>query len=378
MSVKVEIVGTPIACCGESKDSWRQVATWIAREVERGFGSAVRVGYFDLFDPECPRLPEGASLPVILVEGDPVSIGKKISLPLIRKSLQDRGVEPLRCERGEPMAETKRQDEIVTQVRERYSRIAELGDCGCCGGTTAEGSAPADIAKRIGYDEGALNVVPDGANLGLGCGAPVGFLQLKAGETVVDLGSGAGFDAFLAAQEVGPTGKVIGVDMTPAMLERARANAAKAGLSWVEFREGRLEALPVDTASVDAVTSNCVINLAPDKPVVFREAARVLRRGGRMVVSDIILDGDLPEVVKEDVEAYVGCIAGAMRREPYFAAIEAAGFDVVELIKDVDYLAVLGEDALPNDLLEKMRASDLRLRDLAGTIRSVTYRAVRR
>ncbi|MBZ5637368.1 MAG: arsenite methyltransferase [Acidobacteriia bacterium] len=276
------------------------------------------------------------------------------------------------------MAETGDKEGIVTKVRERYARIAELGDCGCSCGTTAEGGTPESVARRIGYDDRALGIVPDGANLGLGCGAPVGFLELEAGETVVDLGSGAGFDAFLAAREVGPTGRVIGVDMTPEMLERARANAAKAGVSEVEFREGRLEALPVESASVDAVTSNCVINLAPDKSVVFREAARVLRPGGRLVVSDIILDGDLPPVVKEDVEAYVGCIAGAMRREPYFAAIEAAGFRPAEMLKDVDYLAALGEDAMPDDLLRRMREGGLGIEDLAGKIRSVTYRAVRR
>jgi SAM-dependent methyltransferase len=274
------------------------------------------------------------------------------------------------------MKPKKPSEEIVEKVRERYSQFAEQGGCGCsCG--TAEGATAADVAKLIGYDEGALSAVPEGANLGLGCGAPVAFLKLKAGETVVDLGSGAGFDAFLAAREVGPTGKVIGVDMTPAMLERARANAVKVGATHVEFREGRLEALPVDTASVDAVTSNCVINLAPDKAVVFREAARVLRRGGRMVVSDIILDGDLPSVVKDDVEAYVGCIAGAMRREPYFAAVEAAGFGKASILKDVDYIAALGEDAVPDDLLAKMRDNGLGLSDLAGKIRSVTYRAVR-
>jgi arsenite methyltransferase len=275
------------------------------------------------------------------------------------------------------MMESKDNDAIVTKVRDRYARIAELGDCGCSCGMTAEGSAPSDVAKKIGYDDASLAVVPDGSNLGLGCGAPVGHLQLRAGETVVDLGSGAGFDAFLAAREVGPSGRVIGVDMTPAMLERARANAVKAGLSYVEFREGRLEALPVETATVDAVTSNCVINLAPDKAAVFREAARVLRPGGRMVISDIILDGELPGVVKNDVEAYVGCIAGAMQRVAYFAAIEAAGFGTVELLKDVDYLAMLGEDALPDSLLGKMRENGLRLGDLVGRIRSVTYRAKR-
>jgi SAM-dependent methyltransferase len=276
------------------------------------------------------------------------------------------------------MAEKSKDDVIVENVRDRYERIARLGDCGCSCGTTAEGTSPDEIARRIGYDGGALSTLPEGANLGLGCGAPVASLDLRPGETVVDLGSGAGFDAFLAGREVGPTGRVIGVDMTPGMLERARANAAKAGLSWVEFRQGRIEELPVDEASVDAVTSNCGINLAPDKGRVFREAARVLRPGGRMAVSDIILDGELPEVVKEDVEAYVGCIAGAMRREPYFRAIEEAGFGDVEILKDVDFLAVLGEDAVPDSLLLKMREHGVNVRDLAGTIRSVTYRATRR
>ncbi len=276
------------------------------------------------------------------------------------------------------MAESTKNEELVTKVRDRYARIAETGDCGCSCGTTAEGSTPESVARRVGYDAASLTIVPEGANLGLGCGAPVGHLELRTGETVVDLGSGAGFDAFLAGREVGPSGRVIGVDMTPAMLERARANAIKAGMPGVEFREGRLEALPVGTASVDAVTSNCVINLAPDKARVFREAARVLRRGGRMVVSDIVLDGELPAIVKEDVEAYVGCIAGAMPRGPYFAAVEAAGFDPPEILKDVDYLAALGEDALPDDLLAKMRATGLELPALAGKIRSVTYRAVRR
>jgi SAM-dependent methyltransferase len=276
------------------------------------------------------------------------------------------------------MTANTQKDSIVTKVRDRYARIAEKGDCGCSCGTTAEGLAPSDVAKKIGYDDASLAGVPDGANLGLGCGAPVGHLRLQHGETVVDLGSGAGFDSFIAAREVGPTGKVIGVDMTPAMLERARANAVKAGIANVEFRDGRLEALPIATATVDAVTSNCVINLAPDKPIVFREAARVLRPGGRMVISDIILDGELPEVVKDDVEAYVGCIAGAMQRTAYFEAIAAAGFGNVELLKDQDYLAMLGEDALPESLLGKMRENGLNMADLIGRVRSVTYRARRR
>lgn len=264
---------------------------------------------------------------------------------------------------------------IVERVRERYAGFAEAGGCGCCGSAEA---TTEDISRRIGYDGGTLAAIPEGANLGLGCGAPIAVLALREGETIVDLGSGAGIDAFVAAREVGPSGRVIGVDMTPAMLERARANAERAGLSWVEFREGRIEALPIESASVDAVTSNCVINLAPDKAAVFREAARVLRPGGRLAVSDIVLDGELPAPIARDVEAWVGCIAGAMRREPYFGAIEQAGFEHVEILKDVDYLAVLGEDALPDVTLAKMRDNAISFGDLAGTIRSITYRAVRR
>lgn len=274
---------------------------------------------------------------------------------------------------------TKTENEIVDTVRERYSQIAERSKGSCCACGTASTEMTVDgVAKLIGYDDEALGAAPEGANLGLGCGAPVGFLALRPGERVVDLGSGAGFDAFLAAREVGPTGRVIGVDMTPAMLERARANAAKGGFEQVEFREGQLDALPVESDSVDAVTSNCVINLVPDKPAVFREAARVLRKGGRMVVSDIVLEADLPAVVKQDIEAYVGCIAGAMHREPYLAAIEAAGFAPAEILRDLDYVGALGEEALPDELLAKMRDNGLDLADLAGTLRSITYRAIKR
>src|SRR5262249_60141969 len=164
-------------------------------------------------------------------------------------------------------------------------------------------------------------------------------------ETVLDLGSGPGLDCFLAAEKVGETGRVIGIDMTPAMLERARANARKGGYANVEFREGRLEALPLADASVDAVTSNCVINLVPDKGAVFREVARVLRPGGGLVVSDILLDGALPAAIEKDILSYVGCVSGAMRREAYFALVGAAGLGGVEVLRDVDYLATLMQSA---------------------------------
>ncbi len=261
-------------------------------------------------------------------------------------------------------------DRLVEQVRERYAGIAEGKAPGCCPTTGNE-------ALRIGYREEDLAGLPEGANLGLGCGAPVELLGLEPGETVVDLGSGAGIDAFLAARKVGPAGTVIGIDMTPSMLEKARASAVRAGFPQVEFRQGRLEALPVADSSVDALTSNCVINLVPDKRAVFREVFRVLRPGGRLVVSDILLDGQLPRVVEDDLMAYVGCVAGALPREDYFAHVAAAGLQEVRILKDVDYLAGVGCDALPGETLRLMAEQGVGVEELAGKVRSVTFRAVK-
>jgi SAM-dependent methyltransferase len=218
--------------------------------------------------------------------------------------------------------------------------------------------------------------VPKEANLGLGCGAPLGFLAPRPGETVLDLGSGAGLDVFLASPLVGSAGRVIGVDMTPAMLERARGNAAKMGATNVEFREGRLEGLPVEDATVDAVTSNCVINLVPDKAAVFREVARVLKPGGRIVVSDILLDGRLPDAIQKDLLAYVGCVSGAMRREEYFALVGAAGLTGVEVLRDVDYLAGLME-SVPEEVAELEKRTGVSRGQVLGRVRSVTFRAYR-
>ena len=262
-------------------------------------------------------------------------------------------------------------EERVQAVRERYGRIAEGTASGCCG---ASPSGCASESPSIGYDARELAQVPAEANLGLGCGAPIGFLALKAGETVLDLGSGPGLDVFLAARQVGPEGRVIGVDMTPAMLDRARANAAKIGVSHVEFREGRLEALPVESSSIDAVTSNCVINLVPDKRAVFAEIARVLRPGGRMVISDILLDGRLPAAVEQDLLAYVGCVSGAMRREEYFALVGAAGLEKVEVLRDVDYLAALIESA-PDEVGALEARTGVKRDEVLGRVHSVTFRA---
>lgn len=262
-------------------------------------------------------------------------------------------------------------EEIVEKVRDRYGRIAtgEIAGCGCgCGDVEAE------MSKEIGYAEAELGELPDGANLGLGCGAPLVHLGLAPGETVLDLGSGGGIDAFLAARRVGPAGRVIGVDMTPEMIERARAAAERSGFPQVEFRQGRLEALPVEDASIDAATSNCVINLVPDKGAVFREVARVLKPGGRMVVSDILLERPLPAAIERDVLAYVGCVAGAETRERYFGQVTAAGLGEIEVLRDVDFLDSLLA-AAPEEVEELSRRTGVPVESVRGVVRSVTWRA---
>jgi SAM-dependent methyltransferase len=273
------------------------------------------------------------------------------------------------------MTQVKQGEEVVDQVRKHYGAIAVTGSS-CCG-PAQSCCAPAGMSRQIGYGADDLAAVPREADLGLGCGAPVGHLALKPGETVLDLGSGPGLDALLAASQVGPGGRVIGVDMTPEMLARARATASRAGVAQVDFREGRLEALPVEDASVDAVTSNCVINLVPDKAAVFREVARVLRPGGRAVVSDIVLERPLPEAVAKDILAWVGCVAGAAERADYFRMVEAAGLSEVTLLTDEDSLAVLAEVA-PEEANAIVERSGVPREELLGIVRSVTWRAVKR
>jgi SAM-dependent methyltransferase len=254
-------------------------------------------------------------------------------------------------------------------VRDRYADVARQGSLGgCCG------PSPDDVATRIGYEPTALEGVPEGANLGLGCGAPLAHAALQPGEVVLDLGSGAGFDAFLAAREVGATGQVIGVDMTDEMLERARTNAVRSGVTNVDFRKGYIEALPLDDASVDVVISNCVINLAPDKAAVYREAARVLRPGGRLVVSDVVLDAPLPPAVAESAAALTGCVAGAALRADYLRIIGASGLTDVEILGDRGFGAVV-LDMVPPDLREQAEQGGVDVRAVAETVRSLTIRA---
>ncbi len=224
-------------------------------------------------------------------------------------------------------------DSIRKTVTENYARVAERSQS-CCGPSpSCCGTDPAadQMASRIGYSSDQLAVLPDEANLGLGCGNPTAIDSLTPGEVVVDLGSGAGIDVFLASKEVGPTGKVIGVDMTDAMLEKARRNATKGGYENVEFRKGKIEELPIEDESVDVIISNCVINLSPEKDRVFREAFRVLKPGGRMMISDIVLEKELPQEVADKMEAWVACVGGAILRDAYLQAVKDAGFSEIRV-----------------------------------------------
>ncbi len=219
--------------------------------------------------------------------------------------------------------------DIHKLVRTAYGEIAQQNGCGCGIGCCNTGMTAESVSLGLGYSEEDLEQVPEGANLGLGCGNPVALASLREGEVVLDLGSGAGFDSFLAAERVGPTGRVIGVDMTPDMLDKARENAKGSGRANVEFRLGEIEHLPVADNSVDVIISNCVINLSPDKPQVFREAFRALRPGGRLMVSDIVLAAPLPAEVRDSALLYNSCVAGALLKTEYLGHIAGAGFTEV-------------------------------------------------
>jgi len=228
---------------------------------------------------------------------------------------------------------------IKKKVQESYGEIAKKGTS-CCSPTNEPcscGSEAQAASKAIGYTDKEIASVPKGANLGLGCGNPIALASIKEGDTVLDLGSGPGFDSFLAAQKVGKKGKVIGIDMTPEMIARARENARKGKYSNVEFRLGEIEQLPVENDSVDIVISNCVINLSPDKEKVFKEAFRVLKPGGRLMVSDIVLLKELPASIKNSKEAYVACIAGAVLKKNYIQTAERAGFRDLKIVDEVPF-----------------------------------------
>jgi arsenite methyltransferase len=223
---------------------------------------------------------------------------------------------------------------IKNYVKSRYGYIAKKGKT-CC---SCNGVSAMEQARAIGYSREELKKIPQSALMGLGCGNPAGLATLKPGETVLDLGSGGGVDVFLAANRVGEEGWVIGVDMTPEMIRKARSNARKGGYKNVEFRLGEIEDLPVEDESVDVILSNCVINLSPDKEKVFAEAYRVLRPGGRIVVSDIVTDKELPDEIRKSFAAWAECIGGALVRKEYLDAIKKAGFGRIKVLGEEVYL----------------------------------------
>ncbi|MEM2888923.1 MAG: arsenite methyltransferase [Candidatus Bathyarchaeia archaeon] len=271
-----------------------------------------------------------------------------------------------------------KKDSTKKIVRKRYAEIAK--DNGfCCGSYLSCCQSTCDVSvdrsKSIGYSEEELKAVPKEANLGLGCGNPVALASLKEGETVLDLGSGAGFDCFLAANKVGKKGKVIGVDMTPEMVERARKNAVKGNYRNVEFRLGEIENLPVADCTADVVISNCVINLSPDKERVFQEAFRALKPGGKLVVSDIVLLEELHESVKNDTRAYVACVAGAEMRDKYLELIRNAGFQDVRVIKEIQF--PIGDVCGDIDVQEAQRTSKKTIQKEKNHVASIIVSAVK-
>jgi len=256
-------------------------------------------------------------------------------------------------------------DEIRQEVSARYASLAMQKVSGCCSTQAAD-----TVARAIGYGDEDLTKVPENANLGLGCGNPLAFAELRPGQVVVDLGSGGGFDAFIAAREVGETGRVIGVDMTDHMIALARRNAEQGGFANCDFRKGTIEALPVEDGAADMIISNCVINLSPEKPRVFREAFRVLKSGGRLMVSDVVLTAPLPEALLSHLDLYAACVAGAALREDYLEAIREAGFVDIKIVDEQNFGHVLAStslddpmvksamDALGNDPIELRRVAD--------------------
>lgn len=275
-----------------------------------------------------------------------------------------------------------KEEKVKKIVRERYAKAAKTKVSGCgCAPSTNCCSAPTDeqVSKMIGYSEDEMNAVPEGANLGLGCGNPTALASLKEGERVLDLGSGGGFDCFLAAKKVGKSGRVIGIDMTPEMLDKARANAKKGKYTNVEFRLGEIENLPAADNSVDVIISNCVINLAPNKKRVFEEAYRVLAPNGRLMVSDIVLLKPLPEAIQKSAEAYTSCVAGAEIKDKYLGLIRDAGFEDVKVLSEKNYPLefVLSEPEV-KEVVSKSNITDEEVKEIANSIVSISVSALKK
>ncbi len=267
-----------------------------------------------------------------------------------------------------------KEEKIHKMVRKGYGKIAKQqpknGACGCgCGSAT-------NVSEQIGYSKEELNSVPEGADLNLGCGNPVALASLKPGETVVDLGSGGGLDCFLAANKVGEKGKVIGVDMTPEMLDRARANLKKSGRKNVEFRLGEIENLPIADNTADVVISNCVINLAPNKQRVFDEAFRVLKPNGRLMISDMVLTKEIPQAILDNVSAYIGCISGAEKKDLYLGHINKAGFKNVKIIEETTMpIEALVSEKTATQILKQLKLTPEKATELLGAAISMKISA---
>ncbi len=274
-----------------------------------------------------------------------------------------------------------RDSEIKKAVRKGYAKIA-VKNGGCCSTASSCGcgadSAGAKISGKIGYGKEELGSVPEGADLGLGCGNPVALASLRSGEIVMDLGSGAGLDCFLAAEKVGRKGKVIGVDMTPEMIDKARENIADGGYKNVEFRLGEIENLPAADGTVDVVISNCVVNLSPDKKRVFAEAFRVLKPGGRLMVSDLVLTKQLPKAIKDAVGLRTGCFSGAMLRGDYLRTIKGAGFAKVSVVNEKSFpVDCMSNDPTVKATVRKMKLTKKKIREIEAMVRSVQVSAAK-
>ena len=272
------------------------------------------------------------------------------------------------------------EEKIKKIVRKGYAKIVkkESSCCdpsiSCCDSTKMS----KEISRKLGYSEEDLGSVPEGANLGLGCGNPIALASLKEGETVLDLGSGGGLDCFLAANKVGEKGRVIGVDMTPEMIDKARENVRKSKHKNVEFRLGEIENLPVADNCVDVIISNCVINLSPNKKRVFAEAFRVLKHGGRLMISDIVLLKELPRVIKRSVEAYIGCLSGAIMKDKYIEVIREVGFQKVKIIEETHFpIEYMVNDPTAKAVMEKSEIPIKKVKEIADSVASVKVYGVK-
>ncbi len=266
---------------------------------------------------------------------------------------------------------------IKEAVKERFAAtVRQVSSCGCSGKAKRNAAFVQQASRIAGYTDEELKKLPDGANLGLGCGNPVALAVIKRGDVVLDLGSGAGVDCFLASNIVGPEGRVIGVDMTPEMVERAKENAWNNNYRNVEFRVGEIESLPVENSSVDVIISNCVINLSTDKARVFQEAYRVLKPGGTLMVSDMVLLEDLPEYVHDSVEAYVRCIGGAAKKDAYIEAINDAGFHDVTIVGESSFPAdMIAEQPVLKELIDSLKIPMAEVQRIGKTVVSLKVSA---